>query len=184
MRPTRAVHGLCTEGQPSFATIPVCSFSLSCAQTVEGSVHYMRQSDENINTLRNDITSPGGTTAAAIYSLEKVSVLCIRQGDSPQEGNRRSPLLTARRHPPKLTAAQLHSFELRVRRPTAHQPLLFAIAGRVPHRALGRRLGGVPAQPRTGRRGLERGAWPLAPPGRPVAVPEPCVYCTWHVSVL
>lgn len=39
-------------------------------KTVEGSVAYLRQSDKHVAALRNDITSPGGTTAAAIYRSE------------------------------------------------------------------------------------------------------------------
>ena len=44
-------------------------------ETVSGSVEYLKIARQtagaNINTLRNDITSPGGTTAAAIYTAEK-----------------------------------------------------------------------------------------------------------------
>jgi len=40
-------------------------------KTVEGSTAYLRSSDKHISALRNDITSPGGTTAAAIYTAEE-----------------------------------------------------------------------------------------------------------------
>ncbi len=40
-------------------------------KTVEGSVNYLKQSDRHIAALRNDISSPGGTTAAAIYEAER-----------------------------------------------------------------------------------------------------------------
>jgi len=40
-------------------------------QTVEGSVAYLKQSDKHVAALRNDITSPGGTTAAAIYAANQ-----------------------------------------------------------------------------------------------------------------
>ena len=40
-------------------------------QTLKGTAEYLRQSGKDATTLRNDITSPGGTTAAAMYHLEK-----------------------------------------------------------------------------------------------------------------
>ena len=40
-------------------------------QTVGGSVALTRHSKDHIAQLRNDITSPGGTTAAAIYSSDQ-----------------------------------------------------------------------------------------------------------------
>ncbi len=40
-------------------------------QTVRGSVEYMAASREHPATLRNQVTSPGGTSAEAIYQLEK-----------------------------------------------------------------------------------------------------------------
>lgn len=40
-------------------------------QTVAGSAELMRQSGEHPAELRNKVTSPGGTTAAGIYELEK-----------------------------------------------------------------------------------------------------------------
>lgn len=39
-------------------------------KTVEGSVAYLKRSDKHVASLRNDITSPGGTTAAAIYAAQ------------------------------------------------------------------------------------------------------------------
>ena len=40
-------------------------------QTMAGSVAYARQSDLHVAELRNQVTSPGGTSAEAIYHLEK-----------------------------------------------------------------------------------------------------------------
>ena len=40
-------------------------------QTMQGSVAYARQSDRHAAELRNQVTSPGGTSAEAIYQLEK-----------------------------------------------------------------------------------------------------------------
>jgi pyrroline-5-carboxylate reductase len=40
-------------------------------QTVRGSVDYARQSEKHPAELRNQVTSPGGTSAEAIYQLEK-----------------------------------------------------------------------------------------------------------------
>jgi len=40
-------------------------------QTVRGSVDYARQSGLHPAELRNQVTSPGGTTAEALYHLEK-----------------------------------------------------------------------------------------------------------------
>jgi pyrroline-5-carboxylate reductase len=40
-------------------------------QTVRGSVEYAAQSDKHAAELRNQVTSPGGTTAAALYHMEK-----------------------------------------------------------------------------------------------------------------
>jgi len=40
-------------------------------KTVEGSTAYLKQSDKHVVALRNDITSPGGTTAAAIYTADE-----------------------------------------------------------------------------------------------------------------
>jgi pyrroline-5-carboxylate reductase len=40
-------------------------------QTVRGSVEYAAQSKEHVAALRNQVTSPGGTSAEAIYHLEK-----------------------------------------------------------------------------------------------------------------
>lgn len=41
------------------------------AQTVRGSVDYYRKRNVHLARLRNEVTSPGGTSAAAIYYLEK-----------------------------------------------------------------------------------------------------------------
>jgi pyrroline-5-carboxylate reductase len=40
-------------------------------QTLRGSVEYAIQSAQHLAGLRNQVTSPGGTTAAALYQLEK-----------------------------------------------------------------------------------------------------------------
>ena len=40
-------------------------------RTVEGSAAFARQSERHLAELRNMVTSPGGTSAAAIYELEK-----------------------------------------------------------------------------------------------------------------
>jgi pyrroline-5-carboxylate reductase len=40
-------------------------------QTMAGSVEYARQSDLHVAELRNQVTSPGGTSAEALYHLEK-----------------------------------------------------------------------------------------------------------------
>ena len=40
-------------------------------QTILGSIKYMIKSEEHPAILRNDITSPGGTSASALYILEK-----------------------------------------------------------------------------------------------------------------
>ncbi len=40
-------------------------------QTMLGSIEYAEQSGKHIAELRNQVTSPGGTTAAALYHMEK-----------------------------------------------------------------------------------------------------------------
>jgi pyrroline-5-carboxylate reductase len=40
-------------------------------QTMQGAVAYARQSDQHVAELRNQVTSPGGTSAEALYHLEK-----------------------------------------------------------------------------------------------------------------
>ena len=40
-------------------------------QTIAGSVEYARQSGKHVAELRNQVTSPGGTSAAALYRMEK-----------------------------------------------------------------------------------------------------------------
>ena len=40
-------------------------------QTMAGSVAYAAQSNKHVAELRNQVTSPGGTTAAALYHMEK-----------------------------------------------------------------------------------------------------------------
>ncbi len=48
--------------------------STSCCSTccrLQGSVEYVAAAGEHPAQLRNDITSPGGTTAAALYEMER-----------------------------------------------------------------------------------------------------------------
>jgi pyrroline-5-carboxylate reductase len=40
-------------------------------QTVLGSVEYAKQAGRHLATLRNQVTSPGGTSAEALYQIEK-----------------------------------------------------------------------------------------------------------------
>ena len=40
-------------------------------QTMRGSIEYAEQSGKHVAELRNQVTSPGGTTAAALYQMEK-----------------------------------------------------------------------------------------------------------------
>jgi pyrroline-5-carboxylate reductase len=40
-------------------------------QTMAGSVAYAAQSGKHVAELRNQVTSPGGTTASALYHMEK-----------------------------------------------------------------------------------------------------------------
>jgi pyrroline-5-carboxylate reductase len=40
-------------------------------QTVQGSVEYARRAGRHLATLRNQVTSPGGTSAEALYQIEK-----------------------------------------------------------------------------------------------------------------
>ncbi len=40
-------------------------------QTVKGSVEYARHTSQHLSRLRNQVTSPGGTSAEALYYLEK-----------------------------------------------------------------------------------------------------------------
>ena len=41
------------------------------AQTLRGSVNYYEAMKEHPAKMRNDVTSPGGTSAAALYYLER-----------------------------------------------------------------------------------------------------------------
>jgi pyrroline-5-carboxylate reductase len=41
-------------------------------QTIKGSISYYNQNDSHPARLRNQVTSPGGTSATAIYYLEKM----------------------------------------------------------------------------------------------------------------
>jgi pyrroline-5-carboxylate reductase len=46
-------------------------------QTMRGSVEYALQSGVHPAQLRNQVTSPGGTSAAAIYELEKGGIRTV-----------------------------------------------------------------------------------------------------------
>ena len=46
-------------------------------QTVAGTTEYATQANKHVAVLRNDITSPGGTTASALYELEKRSLRTV-----------------------------------------------------------------------------------------------------------
>lgn len=46
-------------------------------QTMRGTVEYARQSPRHPATLRNEVTSPGGTSAEALYHLEKGSLRTV-----------------------------------------------------------------------------------------------------------
>ena len=47
-------------------------------QTMRGSVEYAVQSGQHVAELRNQVTSPGGTTAEALYQMEKKAVYARR----------------------------------------------------------------------------------------------------------
>jgi pyrroline-5-carboxylate reductase len=46
-------------------------------QTIEGSVALMRTAGKHSAELKNQVTSPGGTTAAGLYELEKASIRAV-----------------------------------------------------------------------------------------------------------
>jgi pyrroline-5-carboxylate reductase len=46
-------------------------------ETLRGSVEFAQQSDLHLAQLRNMVTSPGGTSAEAIYQLEKGGIRTI-----------------------------------------------------------------------------------------------------------
>ena len=46
-------------------------------RTVEGSAAFARQSGRHLAELRNMVTSPGGTSAEAIYQMEKGSLRTV-----------------------------------------------------------------------------------------------------------
>jgi pyrroline-5-carboxylate reductase len=43
-------------------------------QTVKGSIEYAQQSPQHLAQLKNQVTSPGGTTAAGLYAMEKAGI--------------------------------------------------------------------------------------------------------------
>jgi len=62
------------------ATLPIQSWGFQAAryiaeklvlQTVKGSVEYAQETPQHLARLRNQVTSPGGTSAEALYFLEK-----------------------------------------------------------------------------------------------------------------
>jgi len=46
-------------------------------QTIRGAVDYAEQSGKHVAELRNQVTSPGGTTAAALYRMEKGGIRTV-----------------------------------------------------------------------------------------------------------
>ncbi|HFC11994.1 MAG TPA: pyrroline-5-carboxylate reductase [Anaerolineae bacterium] len=46
-------------------------------QTVAGSVAYAQQSDQHLAELRNQVTSPAGTTAAGLHTMEKLGIRSV-----------------------------------------------------------------------------------------------------------
>jgi pyrroline-5-carboxylate reductase len=50
---------------------------LLVTQTVSGSVKFAQQSELHLAQLRNMVTSPGGTSAEAIYQMEKGSLRTV-----------------------------------------------------------------------------------------------------------
>ena len=46
-------------------------------QTMAGSVAFAEQSGKHVAELRNQVTSPGGTTAAALYHMEKGGIRTV-----------------------------------------------------------------------------------------------------------
>lgn len=51
--------------------IPRDMAKIMVANTVKGSAMYALSSDQSLTNLRYNVTSPGGTTASALYALEK-----------------------------------------------------------------------------------------------------------------
>ena len=50
--------------------------------TIRGSAVYSQQSEEALTLLRNNVTSPGGTTASALYELERGGFRTVISGSS------------------------------------------------------------------------------------------------------
>jgi pyrroline-5-carboxylate reductase len=46
-------------------------------QTIDGTVALLRASGRHPAELKNQVTSPGGTTAAGLYTLEKANIRAI-----------------------------------------------------------------------------------------------------------
>jgi pyrroline-5-carboxylate reductase len=74
-------------------------------ETLRGSVEYAAQAPEHLAKMRNQVTSPGGTSAEAQYHLEKGrlrTVLtdavwaayrrCVQLGDQVEPGHNGRPL--------------------------------------------------------------------------------------------
>lgn len=73
-------------------------------ETMRGSVEYARKSAKHLATLRNQVTSPGGTSAEALYHLEKGGLRTVLSraiwaayqrsrvlGSQAQQGDKDSP---------------------------------------------------------------------------------------------
>ncbi len=73
-------------------------------ETMRGSVEYARKSARHLATLRNQVTSPGGTSAEALYQLEKGGLRTVLSraiwaayqrsrvlGNQAQQGDKDSP---------------------------------------------------------------------------------------------
>ena len=61
-------------------------------QTVSGSVAFARDSGKHMAELRNTVTSPGGTSAEAIYQMEKGGLRTVLS-TFVTAGSRRIPLI-------------------------------------------------------------------------------------------
>ncbi|MCB0159812.1 MAG: pyrroline-5-carboxylate reductase, partial [Caldilineaceae bacterium] len=46
-------------------------------QTIDGSVELLRRTGSHSADLKNRVTSPGGTTAAGLYELEKAAMRAV-----------------------------------------------------------------------------------------------------------
>ena len=77
------------------------------AQTVRGSVDFYRVNEDQVHLarLRNAVTSPGGTTAAALYFLEKAGFrTAISRAVWAAYERSRELGITAKAHAPESTS--------------------------------------------------------------------------------